>query len=213
MRKLLVLPMAALLIGAIAAPVSAGANVNNSSQSATTAQGYWGSGGKEGGVEAYGSLYAWQDSGSSAAYVEFSEGSGQWVDCTPADDTDDFYGFQGQSRYGSGDGTLKVGKGSSDAHASATLEIYSYVIDDCAGTYDETSEDGVLVSLDLVATGPKIMERGTGSFKIPSQFNSHSSYSTTSRSAAGTATIGDGPAITVDGGIGTVSWRDHSNGG
>lgn len=213
MRKLLVLPMVALLIGAIAAPVSAGANVSNSSQSATTAQGYWGSGGKEDGVEAYGSLYAWQDSGSSAAYVEFSEGSGQWVDCTPADDTDDFYGFQGQSRYGSGDGTLKVGKGSSDAHASATLEIYSYVIDDCAGTYDETSEDGVLVSLDLVATGPKIMERGTGSFKIPSQFNSHSSYSTTSRSAAGTATIGDGPAITVDGGIGTVSWRDHSNGG
>jgi hypothetical protein len=212
MRKLLVLPMAALLLAAIAAPVSAGANVTNSSQSAVTAQGYWGSG-KEDGVETYGSLYAWQDSGSSSAYVEFSEGIGQYVDCTPADDTDDFYGFQGQSRYGSGDGTLNVGKGSSDAHASAILEIYTSVIDECAGTYDETSVSGVPVSLDLVANGPKIMERGTGSFKIPSQFNGHSSYTTTSRSAAGTAMVGDGPAIAVDGGIGTVSWRDHSNGG
>jgi hypothetical protein len=212
MRKFMVLPAAALLALAIAVPVSAGANVTNSSQSATTAQSFWGSGGKEG-LETYGSLYAWQDSGSPSAYVEFSEGSGQWVDCTPADDTDDFYGFQGQSRYGSGEGTLKVGKGSSDAHASAILEIYTSVIDECAGTYKETSANGVLVSLDLVANGPKIMERGTGSFKIPSQFNSHSSYTTTSRSAAGTATIGDGPSIVVDGGIGTVSWRDHSNGG
>jgi hypothetical protein len=212
MRKLLVLPMAALLIAAVAAPVSAGSNVTNSSQSAITAQGYWGSGEKEG-LEAFGSLYAWQESGSSSAYLEFSEGSGQYVDCTPADDTDDFYGFQGQSRFGAGDGTLKVGKGSGDAHASATLEIYTWVIDDCAGIYEETSEDSVLVSLDLVANGPKIMERGTGSFKIPSQFNSHSSYSSTSRSAAGTATIGAGPAIALDGGIGTVSWRDHANGG
>ena len=212
MRKLLVLPMAALLLAAIAAPVSAGANVTNSSTSAMTAQGAWGSGDKEG-FGKFGSLYAWQESGSSTGYVEYSEGSGQYVDCTPADDTDDSYGFQGESRYASGDGTLKVGKGSSDAHASAVLEVYTWVIDDCAGTYDETSVSGVLVSLDLVANGPKIMERGTGSFKIPSQFNSHSSYSTTSRSATGTASIGAGSAIALDGGIGTVSWRDHSNGG
>ena len=72
MRKLLVLPMAALLIGAIAAPVSAGANVNNSSQSATTAQGYWGSGGKEDGVEAYGS-----SSVTLRAYIDTMAGE-QW---------------------------------------------------------------------------------------------------------------------------------------
>ena len=75
----------------------------------------------------------------------------------------------------------------------------------------ESQESGVAVSLALVATGSKIMERGTSSFKVPGEFNSHSSYSTTSRLAAGTATIG-GDEIAVDGAIGKVSWRDHNNG-
>lgn len=209
MRKFMVLPMAALLALAIAVPVSAGPNVVNSSSSAVTAQGSWES--HAGGVETYGGLYAWQDSGSSSAYIEFFEQSGEYVDCTPADDTDEFYGFQGQYRYGGGEGTLTVGRGSADAHASGTLEISTTVVDDCASTYDETTVGGVAVSLDLVATGPKVMERGTWSFKIPSEYNSHSSYSTTARSAAGTATIG-GDEIAVDGGIGKVSWRDHGNG-
>jgi hypothetical protein len=69
----------------------------------------------------------------------------------------------------------------------------------------------VAVSLALVATGSKIMERGTSSFKVPGEFNGHSSYSTTSRLASGTATIG-GEEIAVDGAIGKVSWRDHNNG-
>ena len=210
MRKLLVLPMAALLLAAIAAPVSAGANVTNSSQSAMTAQGSWYS--DAGGVDTYGSLNAWQDSASPTAFLELYEESGQYVDCTPADDADDVYGFQGQIRYGYGDGTLTIGRGQADAHASGTLEISTAVIDDCVGSYSESTVSGVAVSLDLVANGAKMLERGTGSFKIPGQFNTHSSYSTTSRSAAGTASI-DGDAIAVDGAIGKISWRDHSNGG
>ena len=209
MRKIMVLPIAALLVMAVAAPVSAGANVSNSSGSALTAQGSWYS--EADGVGTYGSLYAWQDSGSDSAYIEFFEESGQYVDCTPADDTDEFYGFQGQYRYGYGDGSLKVGRGMADAQASGTVEIFTTIVDDCAGSYDESVEDGVAVSLDLTATGPKIMERGTWSFHIPSDFNSHSSYSTTARSAAGTATIG-GTDVAIEGGIGKVSWRDHGNG-
>jgi len=209
MRKLLMLPMAALLIAAMAAPVSAGANVANSSQSASTAQGSWSS--QSGGGETYGSIYAWQDSGSASAYLELYEESGQYVDCTPADETDESYGFQGQYRFGYGEGTLAIGRGQADAHASGTLEISTTVVDDCAGSYVESQESGVAVSLDLVANGSKIMERGTWSFHIPSEYNNHSSYSTTYRTAAGTATIG-GEEIAVDGGIGKVSWRDHSNG-
>ncbi len=210
MRKFMVLPTAALLALAIAAPVSAGANVSNTSQSAVAAQGSWYS--NAGGVDTYGSVNAWQDSGSPTAFVELYEESGQYVDCTPADSTDDYFGFQGQSRYGYGDGSLTIGRGQADAHASGTLEISTAVIDDCAGTYSESTVSGVAVSLDLVANGPKIMERGTWSFKIPSQFNTHSSYSTTARSAAGTARIGDAPAFAVDGRIGKISWRDHGNG-
>ena len=209
MRKLMVIPLAALLLLAVAAPASAGANTYNASGSALTAQGYWSSKSDEG--WAFGSLYAWQESGSTSTYLDFFEESGQYVDCTPTDETDESYGFQGRYRYGYGDGTLTMGKGMSQAQASGVLEIGTVTVDDCAGIYDESWASGVPVSLDLVATGSKIMERGTWSFKIPSEFNSHSSYSTTYRSAAGTTTI-DGTEIAVDGGIGKVSWRDHGNG-
>jgi hypothetical protein len=209
MRKFTVIPLAALLVLAVAAPASAGANVSNSSNSASTAQGSWYS--DAGGVDTYGSLNAWQETGSSEVYLDFWEESGQYVDCTPADDSDESYGFQGQYRYGYGEGSLAIGRGSADAQASGTLEITTTAVDDCAGTYVESQESGVAVSLALVATGSKIMERGTSSFKVPSQFNGHSSYSTTSRLASGTVTIG-GDEIAVDGAIGKVSWRDHNNG-
>jgi hypothetical protein len=209
MRKFMVLPLAALLVLTVAAPAFAGANVSNSSQSALTAQGSWFS--QAGDGEIYGSLYAWQDSGSTSAYMEFFEESGQYVDCTPADETDESYGFQGQYRFGYGEGTLAIGRGSTDAHASGVLEIYTTIVDDCIGSYAGSEEGSVAVSLDLVANGPKVMERGTWSFKIPSEFNGHSSYSTTYCTADGIAVIGD-DEIAVDGGIGKVSWRDHSNG-
>lgn len=210
MRKFMIIPLAALLVLTVAAPASAGANTSNSSGSALTAQGSWSS--EAGGVWTSGSIYAWQETGSTTTYVEFFEESGQYVDCTPADDTDESYGFQGQYRYGYGEGTLSIARGLSQAHASGVLEVSTVTVDDCTGQYDESFAGGVSVSLDLVATGSKIMERGTSSFKIPSEFNGHSTYSTTYRAAAGTATIGDGPELAVDGGIGTVSWRDHSNG-
>ena len=209
MRKLIVLPMAALLALAVAVPVSAGPNVSNSSGSALTAQGSWYS--EAAGVETFGGLYAWQDSGASSAFVEYFEQVGAYVDCTPADQTDESFGFQGEVRSGYGEGTLTLGRGYADAQASGTLTTVTTSVDDCTGDYVESPGGTVAVSLDLVATGQKMMERGTSSFKIPGQFNSHSSYRTTSRIAAGTAGIG-GSDIAVDGGIGNVTWRDHGNG-
>jgi hypothetical protein len=209
MRKFMVIPLAALLVLAVAAPASAGANGSNSSGSASTAQGSWYS--DAGGVDTYGSLNAWQETGSDEVYLDIWEESGHYVDCTPADDIDESYGFQGQYRSGYGEGSFTIGRGSADAEASGTLDITTTTVDDCAGTYVDSQESGVAVSLALVATGSKIIERGTSSFKVPGEFNSHSSYSTTSRLAAGTATIGS-DEIAVDGAIGKVSWRDHNNG-
>lgn len=209
MRKLMVLPMAALLALAVAAPVSAGPNVSNSNGSALTAQGSWKS--QDGGIESSGWVGAWQNAGSSSAAIDYFEERGAYVDCTPADDTDDFFGLQAQYRYGTGEGTLTVGGQLGDAHASAILEITTVDVDDCIGTYTESSVGGVAVELDMVAAGPKVMERGTWSFHIPSESNSHSSYRTVFRGAVGTVTVGDGPAMSVDGGIGEVSWRDHNN--
>jgi hypothetical protein len=209
MRKFMVLAMAGLLVLAIAGPVSAGANVGNYSGSATTAQGSWYSEGAQGFT--FGYLAAWQEEGATSAFIDFYQESGNYVDCTPDDENEDFYGFQGTFSYGWGEGSLNVGRGYADASATGTIGIETTVIDDCVGTYDSTFDPEVVVTLDLTATGPKVMERGTWSFQIPSQYNSHSSYSSTYRTAAGTATIG-GDERAVDGGIGKVSWRDHSNG-
>lgn len=209
MRKFTVIPMAALLALAIAAPVAAGPNVTNASGSATTAQGSWFS--DSAGGFTYGYMFAWQQQGETSAYIEFFESSGNYVDCTPADETDDSYGFQGTHRYGWGEGSLSVGRGYADATATGTVGIDTATVDDCAGTYVSDYEDGVAIALDLVATGAKVMERGTGSFKIPGEINNHYSYSSTYRIAAGTASIGSDD-LDVEGAIGKVSWRDHFNG-
>ena len=205
MRKFVTIPLAAFLVLAVAAPASAGANVSNNSSSAMTAQASWYS------DEGSGGLYAWQESGASSAYLDYFEEVGAYVDCTPADDTDDFWGFQGRYVYGYGEGTLTVGRGSADAQASGMLETFTTLVDDCAGEWSEADSGSVAVSLDLVATGAKMKERGTSSFKIPSEFNSHSTYASTFRIAAGSASI-DGSEIVVEGSIGKVSWRDHGNG-
>jgi hypothetical protein len=209
MRKFMVIPMAGLLALAVAAPVSAGSNVSNSSGSASTGYGSWFS--EAGDESTFGYLSAWQEQGQAAVLIDVFIESGRYVDCTPADENDDLFGFQGTYQYGSGSGTLTVGKAFGSATASGLLDIETATVDDCAGTYDETLDSGVAVSLALVANGPKILEKGSGSFKIPSQVNTHYSYSSTSRGAAGTARIA-GDDIAVDGGIGKVSWRDHSNG-
>ena len=160
MRRFMIIPLAALLVLAVAAPASAGANVSNSSGSALTAQGSWST--TDGG---YGSINAWQETGSSSAYLDFFEESGQYVDCTPADDFDDFYGFQGQIRYGYGEGTMTGG--TTRTEASGTLDIGTVTIDDCTSEVSETWASGIPVTLRLVASGSKIMERGTSSFKVP----------------------------------------------
>ena len=209
MRKFVTIPLAAFLVLAVVAPASAGASTSNSSSSAMTAQAYWYS--DEGDVGRSGGLYAWQESGASSAYLDYFEEVGVYVDCTPADDTDDSWGFQGQYIYGYGEGTLTIGRASADAQASGTLETFTTQVDDCAGDWSESESGSVAVSFDLVATGTKMMERGTSSFKIPSEYNGHSSYSSTFRIAAGSASI-DGSEIAVDGAIGKVTWRDHGNG-
>ena len=210
MRRLLALGLAGVLALAISAPVAAGANVSNSSGSATVAEAFWYADSIDG--YSFGYLSAWQETGSSTASLNYWTESGAWVDCTPGDPNDDFYGFQGSYSSGYGMGDLSVGKGYGSASASGTIDLYGALIDDCAGTYEENFDTGIPVSLVMTATGPKIMYRGTGSFHVPSQFNSHSSYSSTTREAAGTVTIGSNDPIATAGAIGKVSWRDHYNG-
>jgi hypothetical protein len=56
-----------------------------------------------------------------------------------------------------------------------------------------------------------VRESSRGSFKLPGEYNSHSSYKAVYRFAEGTIDLGAGTQE-VYGQIGTVSWKDHSNG-
>lgn len=210
MRRFVFVVMAGLMAMALAAPVSAGPNVSNTSGSATVAEAYWYQ--ENGDSSSSGYLSFWREARAASAMVSYWIQEGTWVDCTPADPNDDFFGFQGSWSSGFGEGSLTVSKGYGSAVGSGVVDVYVATVDECAGTYEESFASGIAVSLGLTAAGPKIMYRGTSSFHVPSEYNSHSSYSSTGRMAAGTVTIGSGAPIAADGAIGIVSWRDHANG-
>ena len=223
MRRFMVFPLAGLLVLGAAAPVFAGANVGNFSGSATVAQGNWDS--YDEATETYESGYivVARDSSSSETYAEFSQYTEVVVQCTgadtPDDPSDDTFGSNSTFRYGHGNATLTIGKRGALATASGTLSVSEGTFDGCTGeeTYapKDTTGGGETVdvpfSLSLTATSGTIKETGRGSFKLPGTFNSHSSYKSTYRLAAGTFDAGDGTQQ-VNGQFGTVSWTDHSNG-
>ena len=215
MRKFMVVPMAGLLLIAAAAPVQAGANVGNFSGSATVAQGGWDVYDKEGGNYESGYIVVARDSSSPETYAEFSQYSEVIVLCsdggTPDDPSDDTWGPKDSYRYGFGEATLTIGKKGSTATATGTLDVSEGTFDGCTG--EETSGDTTSMSFDLslTATSGTIRESGRGSFKLPGEINSHSSYKSTYRLADGTFHLGDA-AQAVSGQFGTVSWTDHTNG-
>jgi hypothetical protein len=224
MRRFMVVPLAGLLVLGAAAPVLAGPNVGNSSGSATVAQAGWDS--YDEATETYESGYivVAKDSGSSETYAEYSQYAEVTVQCTgadtPDDETDDTWATNSTFRYGYGPATLTIGKKGALATASGTLSVSEGTFDGCTGDEayapkDTTGGGGESVdvpfTLSLTATSGTIRETGKGSFKLPGQFNSHSSYKSTYRFAAGTFDAGNGTQA-VSGQFGTVSWSDHSNG-
>jgi hypothetical protein len=215
MRRFLVVPFAAVLLVVLAAPVAAGQTVYNSSGSVTVAEGDWSSFDEATGAATYGYAAAYRAQGDSQAYLDFSQETDRWVLCsdggTPDDPSDDAYGLVASFTYGSGPATLDVGKSYSTAGATATVDLSVGSFDECAGTKDFTTAEGVRVSLDLSGTSPLVKTSDHGSFHVPNQFNGHSTYRTTYREAEGSVTVG-GQSIEAYGAIGKVSWSEHSNG-
>ncbi|HEX5823987.1 MAG TPA: hypothetical protein VFY18_05935 [Candidatus Limnocylindrales bacterium] len=224
MRTFMVVPLAGLLVLGAAAPVLAAPNVGNFGGSATVAQGGWDSYDEATETFESGYVVVARDSGSSETYAEYSQYTEVTVQCTgadtPADETDDTWASNSSFRYGYGTATLTIGKKGALATASGTLSVSEGTFDGCTGeeTYapkDTTGGGGESVdvpfSLSLTATSGTIKESGRSSFKLPGQFNSHSSYKSTYRLAEGTFEAGNGTQA-VSGQFGTVSWMDHSNG-
>ena len=133
------------------------------------------------------------------SFAEYGQFSAEWVQCTgadtPDDPDDDTFGAVGSNVWGYGPATLAIGKNFGSATASGTLEAGRETFDECTGEYSYEA----------------LPESSRGSFKLPGEYNSHSSYKSIYRFAEGTIDLGAG-AQEVYGQIGTVSWKDHSNG-
>ena len=205
MRKLAVIPMAALLVLAIAAPAAAGANVGNQSGSAKVLNGDWYADGT------YGYAYFATDT-AYGAWGEFYEESGEWVPC---DATGEFYGFIGKRTYGwTEDVTVVLDSRLNHGSASGTFQLVSESVDECAGEYGGTGEPtSMAFSANLDGFGRAARFRSSGSYKLPGEFNAHSSQSGMERQATGSIDLGAAGTRTFETGIlASITWRDHSNG-
>ena len=215
MRRFMAIPMAGLLALTLAGSALAGPNVGNFSGSVDIAQGSWESYDEEKQAFQFGYAAVSRDPGTTQAFAEFNDYREEYVQCTgantPDDPEDDSFGAVGSNIWGYGPATLTIGKSNGSATASGTLEVMREDFDGCTGEWTVQELADFDFSLTLAATSATIRETGRGSFHVPGEFNSHSSYKAVYRQAAGTFTGSDGPQ-SISGMIGTVSWRDHSNG-
>lgn len=214
MRRFMTIPLAGLLALTLAAPAMAGPNVGNFSGSVTIAQANWEAWDDASQTYTYGYIAVGQEQGGEA-FADFSESSQQYVQCTgadtPDDKEDDTFGAVGSNVWGYGSPSLAIGKNFGTATASGTLEASRETFNECTGEYGYEALPALAFSLDLTANSGTVKESSRGSFKLPGEYNSHSSYKATYRFAEGTFDAGDG-AHEVYGQIGKVSWMDHSNG-
>jgi hypothetical protein len=215
MRRFMAIPMAGLLAMTLAGSALAGPNVGNYSSSLQIAQASWDSFDEDTEAYGYGYVAVSQEQGSSEAFAEYNQGSEQYVQCTgaetPDDPDDDTFGIVFSTVWGYGPASLTIGKSNSSASASGTLDVVREDFNECTGEWGYEELQAFAFSLDLSATSATIRESGRGSFHLPGEFNSHSSYKATYRNAEGSVSGIDGPQ-SVLGMIGNVTWREHSNG-
>jgi len=215
-------PMAGLMVVAIAAPVLAGPNVSNTSGTGRSIYGEWSGDGT------YGYVFAGEES-NYGGFADIYQEAGEWVLCesgtpapvdkdepTPKDTTpgDEVYGFVGTRTYGYATKLhLTLSRRLETGTATGTAELYTETIDECAGVYggDPVSET---VALNVTATGvgPLASFRGSGSYKIPSEFNGHQNYRGTERQATGSVDAGSAINATFTFGyMNQVTWTEHIN--
>ena len=223
MRRAMFVAMVVGLVVAVAAPAGA-RDVSNSSESMVQMQGYWGSYDDSTG--------AWMD--ASIYVTEYSNET--WIDYykssyTPITCEGDVPGTLVEYISGSGPATLEGSRTYTAGFASGTglfgwMDSYTecWYGEEIIVPENGDPNGGHEVTLDLTvqftSTSPLIREKGSGSFKIPGETNSHYSYSSVYRSGdvAGEVVVHmvDGPETLVEafaggGSFGKATWRSHSN--
>ena len=222
MRKLMVLPLAGLLALGVVGPVAAAPNVSNTSGSGESIYGEWSSDGT------YGYVSVGQDS-QYGGFADIYQESGTWVECDPGaaglgkdtpstQDTtpgEGDYGFVGTRTWGYSESvTVDLSRRLDSGRATGSIELYTATVDECAGEYaDDAVPQVVTLDVSVTATGPLASFRDHGSYKVPSQFNSHSSYRGKERAASGTVSAGTSIDATFSyAGMTQATWSDHTNG-
>jgi len=221
MRKLMILPMAGLLALGVVGPVAAGPNVSNTSGSGETIWGDWsvdgGYGyvflGEETGYGGFGDIY--QESGEWVECPEGSEGGGkggpETKDTTPGGE---YYGFVGTRTWGYAyDVEIDFSRRLETGRATGSVELYTETVDECNGVYggDAVAEVGA-IDVTVTGVGPLVTFKGSGSYKIPSEFNGHQNYRGRERQATGSVVAGG--SIDASFGYGymsQVTWSEHTN--
>ena len=221
MRRFMVLPLAGLLALTIAGPALAGPNVSNTSGGGETIYGEWSSEGtwgyvflgEETGYGAFGEIY--QESGTwilcePVASGGAVKGQPSTQDTTPGEET---YGFVGTRTYGYGyDLEITLSRRLETGSATGTVELFTETVDECAGISDGGSFDIASINVTATGVGSLASFRGSGSYKIPSQFNGHDSYRGTERQASGSVVAGSSINATLDWGyMSKVTWTTHVN--
>jgi hypothetical protein len=223
MRKFTVLPMAAILVLTIAGPATAGPNVSNTSGSGESIYGEWSSEGT------YGYVFLGEETGYGG-FVDMYQESGEWVLCDPAtgdpsggkddptiEDTtpgEETYGFSGTRTWGYGfDLEITMSRRLETGSATGSVELYTETVDECNGIYggDAVGEIGT-ITVAVTGVGSLASFRGSGAYKIPSEFNGHENYRGSERQAAGTVVAGSAIDATFDFGyMSKVTWAQHTN--
>lgn len=220
MRKVMALPMSALLTLAVAAPAMAGPNVSNTSGSGQAIYGSWSSEGT------WGYVFLGEDS-NYGGFGDIYQESGEWVLCAPSGtvpaeptikDTipgDETYGFVGTRIWGYAyDLRIDFSRRLETGGASGTVELYTETVNECEGVYggNAVAETGT-IAVSVTGVGPLGTFRGNGSYQIPSEFNGHENYRGMERQATGSVVVGSSIDTSFDWAYMTqVSWMQHING-
>ena len=221
MRKSMVLPMVGLLALGVVGPVAAAPNTSNTSGTGETIAGDWST------PNGYGYVFLGEETGYGGFGDVYQE-SGEWVECPPgsvgggkggavAEDTtpgDGTYGFVGTRTWGYAyDVRIDFSKKFETGHATGSVELFTETVDECNGIYggDSIPDSGTL-DVTVTGVGPLATFRGSGSYKIPAEFNGHQNYRGKERAATGSIVA----AGTIDTTFGSgymsqVTWTEHTN--
>jgi hypothetical protein len=224
MRRFMVIPLAGLLVLGAAAPVLAGPNVSNTSGTGKTIYGEWSSEGT------YGYVFLGEETGYGG-FGDIYQESGEWVLCEPTtvagddkgtvtiEDTtppgEEFYGFVGTRTYGYAfDLEITLSRRLETGSATGSAELYTETVNECEGIYGgDPVAEVVSINVNVTGVGSLASFRGSGSYKIPSEFNGHENYRGTERQATGSVVAGNVIDTSFDWAyMSQVTWSQHVNG-